>query len=101
MSIAVFKKLHHRLSLSVEDCEDIAWWSHFLPLCNGSALFIKPSWTTAVTFDIFIDAVASVDAVGFHQRRTLVLHSLASRPKGAYHMNGTIPDRSGAETSGC
>ncbi|XP_072033268.1 uncharacterized protein [Amphiura filiformis] len=54
------QKLHHRLDLTIEARQDIAWWARFLPEWNGTARFIEPTWTPADSLQLFTYAAASV-----------------------------------------
>ena len=56
------RSLHHRLDLTLEAREDIAWWTYFLPEWNGTARFIDTAWSSADSLELFTDAAASVGA---------------------------------------
>ena len=56
------RKLHHRLDLTQEARNDIAWWAHFLPEWNGTARFIDPTWLPSSTLELYTDAAASIGA---------------------------------------
>ncbi|XP_072043013.1 uncharacterized protein [Amphiura filiformis] len=63
------QKLHHRLDLTIEARQDIAWWARFLPEWNGTARFIEPTWTPADSLQLFTDAAASVGAGAYFMGR--------------------------------
>ena len=63
------KRLGHRLDLTVEAREDIAWWLRFLPIWNGQAKFIDTAWSPADSLELHTDAAASIGAGGFYQGR--------------------------------
>ena len=52
------RNLHHHLYLGVQACADLAWWSDFLPMWNGTAHFIASD--SVVAPDLYTDT-SSVD----------------------------------------
>jgi len=52
-------KLHHHIRVTSEACQDLIWWSNFLPSWSGTSMILDSKWTLSSAMQLFTDASGS------------------------------------------